>query len=699
MCLRVKRIVLLLGFIFFSICAVFSDNRETHNNYTGLWETPSSWNPAWPTPQSAINNLNISINGYITAYGSISLSGSSELVVNDTLVIIGDLTIDDQNDLVVNNNGILIVRGNLSFSNHSSIIADGYIIVTGNIIKVGSLNHGSFQSNDNPVHLFIFGTISPSSLTDNESGYDAIDCTNSSTTPYANSGCSYGNETDLVNDTIYTFFVTTFLTATITSSDADNTFCSGTSVTFSASGGANFNFRVDGVSAQNSTLSTFTTAALTNGQVVDVSVYNTAAFSVASTGITNTVLTLPVPSLVGSSEACEGTTDYLYTTEAGMSSYIWNVSLGGTVTAGGNFESSTATITWTTSGAKTVTVSYTNGNGCVSENPTVYNVNVNSLPEPLASNNGPLCEGLALQLFGEPEGMISYSWVGPNGFTSSLSSPLVATSASAAMSGVYSLLVTSASGCSNTASTSVLVNALPLVTITSSNSSLCINDVRVLTGTPAGGVFTLINGPGEIIENVLYAFGIGTISIEYTYSNGCSNKTFQFLEVYSSPIAFAGPNQELTFTSEAHLAAELNTGETGEWSLVSGQGNIINIYSPTTRVTGLAVGDNVFLWTIQNGFCSESANVVIAILDLFVPSVITPNGDGKNDYLRISENIGQVNLVIFNQWGNVEFTSSNYLNNWDGRNSKGIELPSDTYFYILKFENGKIKKGSVLIKR
>jgi gliding motility-associated-like protein len=113
----------------------------------------------------------------------------------------------------------------------------------------------------------------------------------------------------------------------------------------------------------------------------------------------------------------------------------------------------------------------------------------------------------------------------------------------------------------------------------------------------------------------------------------------------------------------------------------------------------LAVGDNVFLWTIQNGFCSEGANVVIAILDLFVPSVITPNGDGKNDYLRISENIGQVNLVIFNQWGNVEFTSSNYLNNWDGRNSKGIELPADTYFYILKFENGKIKKGSVLIKR
>ena len=30
---------------------------------------------------------------------------------------------------------------------------------------------------------------------------------------------------------------------------------------------------------------------------------------------------------------------------------------------------------------------------------------------------------------------------------------------------------------------------------------------------------------------------------------------------------------------------------------------------------------------------------------------------------------------------------------------KAAELPDDTYFYILKFENGKIIKGSVLIKR
>jgi gliding motility-associated-like protein len=56
-------------------------------------------------------------------------------------------------------------------------------------------------------------------------------------------------------------------------------------------------------------------------------------------------------------------------------------------------------------------------------------------------------------------------------------------------------------------------------------------------------------------------------------------------------------------------------------------------------------------------------------------------------------------MIIFNQWGIEEYTNDNYINDWDGRNNKGKELPNDTYFYLLKFENGKIKQGSVLIKR
>jgi gliding motility-associated-like protein len=147
------------------------------------------------------------------------------------------------------------------------------------------------------------------------------------------------------------------------------------------------------------------------------------------------------------------------------------------------------------------------------------------------------------------------------------------------------------------------------------------------------------------------------------------------------------------------MNAELSSSETGEWSLISGSGDIVDIYSPATRINKLSIGENRFLWKVLNGKCEDTSEVKITVFDVFVPSVITPNGDGKNDYFKISEFNGKVELIIFNRWGNEEYRSDNYLNDWDGRNNKGAELPNDTYFYILKFENGRVSKGSVFIKR
>jgi hypothetical protein len=85
-----------------------------------------------------------------------------------------------------------------------------------------------------------------------------------------------------------------------------NPTCSGSSLTFTASptnggGSPTFNFRVDGNSVQNSASATFTTSAITNGQLVDViltSNANCAAPTTAtSTGITMTIDPVLVPTI------------------------------------------------------------------------------------------------------------------------------------------------------------------------------------------------------------------------------------------------------------------------------------------------------------------------------------------------------------------------------------------------------------------
>jgi len=92
---------------------------------------------------------------------------------------------------------------------------------------------------------------------------------------------------------VRTAVVATFIaipTAILTSSDADNTFNAGTSVTFTAGGGTNYDFRVNGASVQNGVSNTYTTSTLTNGQVVDVIVTNSSGCIVTSSGITNSVI-------------------------------------------------------------------------------------------------------------------------------------------------------------------------------------------------------------------------------------------------------------------------------------------------------------------------------------------------------------------------------------------------------------------------
>jgi gliding motility-associated-like protein len=208
---------------------------------------------------------------------------------------------------------------------------------------------------------------------------------------------------------------------------------------------------------------------------------------------------------------------------------------------------------------------------------------------------------------------------------------------------------------------------------------------------------SLLQNPSVTDSATLDMSGIYTLVV--ANANGCIDTVAQNVIVNAAPIAFAGPDQDLKFTFETQMNAELSAPEKGEWSLISGSGHISDIHSPTTSVNELSIGDNKFLWRVLNGNCEDTAEVKITVHDAFVPSVITPNGDGKNDYFKISEYSGKVELIIFNRWGNEEYSSGNYINDWDGRNNKGVELPNDTYFYILKFDNGRVLKGSVFIKR
>ena len=183
-------------------------------------------------------------------------------------------------------------------------------------------------------------------------------------------------------------------------------------------------------------------------------------------------------------------------------------------------------------------------NGCTSAAGSTA-ATVNETPAtPAPSNNGPICSGQTLNLFANTSAD-SYSWIGPNSFSSSLQNPSIPNVTTAA-TGTYNLTVTSNGCTSATGSTAATVNETPASpsapTITTPNAGFCINAVNVGVFTVSGTADTnaevkifantvLIgasssDGGGNWSTNLNFtALGDGPLSLTATVTNECSGSS------------------------------------------------------------------------------------------------------------------------------------------------------------------------------
>jgi len=88
--------------------------------------------------------------------------------------------------------------------------------------------------------------------------------------------------------------------------------------------------------------------------------------------------------------------------------------------------------------------------------------------------------------------------------------------------------------------------------------------------------------------------------------------------------------------------------------------------------------------------------------DLIIPNAFTPNGDGYNDYFRITgfENYPNISVKIYNTFGTQVFQSDRgYSQPWDGT-LNGEKLPVNAYYYVIDPGNGsKAIVGSITLVR
>src|SRR4029078_7439930 len=130
--------------------------------------------------------------------------------------------------------------------------------------------------------------------------------------------------------------------------------------------------------------------------------------------------------------------------------------------------------------------------GCAQPNYSdAVTVVVKAVPStPTASNTGPYCAGATIALSTPLVAGATYSWTGPNGFTSALQNP-TRTNATTADAGTYSVTVTVA-GCTSAAgTTNVVVNATPATPTASNGGPYCAGaTIALSTPTVAGATYS-----------------------------------------------------------------------------------------------------------------------------------------------------------------------------------------------------------------
>ena len=199
------------------------------------------------------------------------------------------------------------------------------------------------------------------------------------------------------------------------------------------------------------------------------------------------------------------------------------------------------------------------------DNSTLVTITIKPVPTATAGSNSPICAVTTLNLTGTTDIGTTFSWTGPNSFTSTSQNPSISNATTTA-SGTYSFTAT-ANGCPSIAGTTVVtVNPLPTaVTVTPSTATVYAGQI---TGLTASG--------GTIAGSVNYNTGVISVAIPDASATGINNT----LTVSGIPAGVTINNILVTFSITHGYDQDIIV------DLEAPNGQVINLVNGTSISTG-----------------------------------------------------------------------------------------------------------------
>jgi gliding motility-associated-like protein len=364
---------------------------------------------------------------------------------------------------------------------------------------------------------------------------------------------------------------------------------------------------------------------LTNVTMADAGAYSvTVTVNGCTSNAGSTTVTInpapAAPAASGNTPVCAGAmisltasvipgATYSWTGPNGFASTLQNPTIAGASASNGGTYNVTATVA-----------------GCTGPAGAANVVVIPAPAAPAAGNNSPVCENGTVSLTAASVAGATYSWTGPNGFTSSAQNPVI-NNVQLSNAGTYNVSVT-VGGCAGTpGSTPVTINPIPTAPAVSATSPVCEQQTIGLSTAPVAGSYSWTGPNGFTASSQNPSVASATMAAAGTYAltvtiNGCtSNPGTGAVVVNQAAIVDAGPNQASCNGADVTLGGTMGGGAgTVTWTTAGtgtfGNPNALNSgYTP--GAADILAGSVVLTLTTNDpagpcGAVSDNMTVIIS---------------------------------------------------------------------------------------
>jgi hypothetical protein len=346
-------------------------------------------------------------------------------------------------------------------------------------------------------------------------------------------------------------------------------------------------------------------------------------------------------------------TNYTYTTQAGMLSYVWGIpgtaGVDYTIITGGTSTSNTVTLQWLSGGSKTVSINYLNASGCTSTGAVSTTVTVQSTVAivPITGIQS-VCAGAQVTFATTTPGG---TWSSSNTATATIvtSNGVVAGIAPGTATMTYTVPNPGSWCPASTATRTITVLPTPILT-TSLDVDLCAGATTTLSGTIGfnttcnqtitlydsfgdgwnGCTATVLVGGVPVLTNITLPNGAGPLAFSFPSTNG------QAIQVTFSPASWPyEPYFTITNGAGTNLVTNYYPYSSGTWNgTASGCPSITPVWSPATGLSATNVLNPVasptttqsytMSATASNGCSATSTPILVTVLP--VPANAPING-------------------------------------------------------------------------